>query len=94
MAIAAVSRVIQTKEEKEYLIEYVNDDGSVGMFSVGRDGTAGDEIHIVNMADVLKNYKVSKVRSKLLVGYPENSCAGLERLHGPSRSIDNRICIG
>ena len=66
--------VVQTSSEQQYLIEYVNDDGSVGMFKIARDGTAGEDIHIVSMAEVLKNYKVAKVRSKMMDGYPENSC--------------------
>ena len=67
---------VQTVEEKQYQIEYISDDGSVGMVGVGVDGKAGEAIETVSMANVLKHYKVAKCRSKLLNGYPANSCGG------------------
>ena len=46
------------------------------MVSIGMDGTAGEEIRVVSMASAMKDYKITKIRSKMLDGYPENSCLG------------------
>ena len=67
--------VVQTENEKQFVIEYVNDDGSVGMFSIGMDGTIGGTITLASKDDFLKKYKVTKNKAKLLDGYPQNTCA-------------------
>ena len=65
-----------TENEKQFMIQYVNDDGSVGLNSIKIDGDVDDsEVIILTLDEIFKQYRPSKSRIELFKGYPDSTAA-------------------
>ena len=73
-----VGSVIEPKkgnedEDEQYVIKYVNDDGSVGVQRIKTDGSESADITIVEMDSLVNNHRHAHKRLTLLEGYPESA---------------------
>ena len=59
--------------DTQFEIQYINDDGSVGISEVGDDGVTSASIKIVELDEFMATYRVCKDRIKLMEGHPGNS---------------------
>ena len=62
-----------TPEDIQYIIDYVNDDGSVGSRRILPDGAKAKEVTIISLKDMMAIYKICKTRIELFKDYPGNN---------------------
>ena len=73
-----VNDVIERKSSDEskdvqFRIAYTNEDGSSGCRRILFDGSAAKDLTIIEMNDLVKNYRHCKKEIRLLEGYPDNN---------------------
>ena len=71
------SQDIHNKKHTAHLeIDYVNDDGSAGLYPVDQNGaTQKTALTVVQLDDLVNNYKLAKSRIQLLANYPSTSAS-------------------
>ena len=74
----SIGAVIEPKkvnedEDEQYLIKYVNDDGSVGAQRILPDGTEDKKITIIDIDNLITNHRHVQRRLSLLEGYPKSA---------------------
>jgi hypothetical protein len=60
-------------QDVQYVIDYINDDGSSGCRRVMPNGDDGKDLTIISMNDMVKNYRHAKKRIEMYSDYPEIS---------------------
>ena len=76
-----IDSIIERKKggalDEQYIITYINEDGSVGTSRIKSDGTTADDAHIdvVTMDSILSEWRMSRARIELLEGYPANKAS-------------------
>ena len=64
----------QTGPLKQFQISYINDDGSVGCFSVRADSTVDNNtVLVIPLKNLVQEYKQSREQIQLMKDYPKNS---------------------
>ena len=79
----SVGAVIEPKkgnedEDMQFVIKYVNDDGSVGAQRIQPNGKEGVDITIIDMDQLVNHHRHAQKRITLLESYPENAAIGSE----------------
>ena len=67
-------------QAKQFKIDYINDDGSVGVFEALMDGTFATAITVLSMNTLLLDYKLAKSPIKLFKNYPQTSASHCQDL--------------
>ena len=67
-------------EDDQHAIQYINDDGSVGVNQVSADGSISTaSVVVITLDEFVHQYKTCKWRSELMDGYPGNAIAATEQ---------------
>jgi hypothetical protein len=73
IGVVVEPKKVAEDEDIQYMIKYINDDGSVGAQRIDHNGAESKDITIIEMDELVNKYRHTQKKIALVEGYPENA---------------------